>query len=369
MRSKHATEPRDLSAIVNREILPGLAISVSFAALSPLVLGYALYRLLVGRGAAFVPQDAFFLVGVVTAFALAWGLSSCIVAFLKVRHLAVRPLERLASAAAFRMERGSSDPFRLRTRVGELVSLVAIFNRLFGSQDERVAELVALVHAFGHDANRYANHVSGAAYLCLDPVVPSERQGEHLAELPALAVREIAAFQDHLAQTVGIVDNYNRIKGPSFAAVDVVSVANGCLVRLRPEADAKRLALSAALPPSCVVRAHESKLANVIHNLVDNAIKFTPEGGSISLLVGWEKDNLVIAVTDTGCGVPAECRERVFDPAFRAPGTAKVEGQGLGLSFVRSIVRFYGGTCRCDSNPGSGSTFTVALPLRKGKLQ
>ena len=77
----------------------------------------------------------------------------------------------------------------------------------------------------------------------------------------------------------------------------------------------------------------------------------------------------MIAVMDTGCGVPAEYRERVFDPAFRAPGTAKVEGQGLGLSFVRSIVRFYGGTCRCDSNPSSGSTFTVSLPLRQAEVQ
>ena len=362
MRSKRATEARELSAIVRREILPGLAISVSAAALSPFVLGYALYRLLVGRGAAFVPQDAFFLVGVVTAFALAWGLSSCVVAFLKVRHLAVRPLERLASAAVFRMERGSSDPFRLRTRVGELVSLVAIFNRLFGSQDERVAELVALVHAFGHDANRYANHVSGAAYLCLDPVVPSERQGEHLAELPALAVREIAAFQDHLAQTVGIVDNYNRIKGPSFAAVDVVSVANGCLVRLRPEADAKRLALSAALPPSCVVRAHEQKLASVIDNLVGNAIKFTSEGGRIALSVALRSGALVIAVADTGCGIAAEHLGYVFDPGFR--GTSAVEGHGLGLSFVRSVARFYGGTATCSSTPGQGTTFTVTLPLK-----
>ena len=259
-----------------------------------------------------------------------------IVAFLKVRHLAVRPLERLASAAAFRMNRGSSDPFRLKTRVGELVSLVAIFNRLFGSQDERVAELVALIHAFGHDANRYANHVSGAAYLCLDPVVPFERQKEHLAELPALAVWEIAAFQDHLVQTVGIVDNYNRIKGPPFAAVDVVSVAKGCLARLRPEADAKHLALSAAHPSSCVILAHEQKLANVIDNLVGNAIKFTPEGGRITLSVGGQKGALVIAVTDTGCGIAADCRERVFDPGFR--GTAAVEGHGLGLSFVRSVI-------------------------------
>ena len=90
-------------------------------------------------------------------------------------------------------------------------------------------------------------------WICVDQELfgsqdePSARQKEHLAELPALAVREIAAFQDHLVQTVGIVDNYNRIKGPPFAAVDVVSVANACLARLRPEADAKRLVISAAI--------------------------------------------------------------------------------------------------------------------------
>ena len=369
MCSKPATEPRELYAIIRREILPGLALSVSFAAVSPLALGYSLYRLFARGGVAFVPEDAFFLVGLVTSFALAWGLSSCLVAFLKIRHLAAHPLVRLASAAAYRMDRGAVDPFRLKTRVGEFATLIAIFNRLFGSQDARVVELVDLIHAFGHNANRHANHARGKAQLCVDPIVPSERRWTHLAELPRVVLREIDALEDHLVHCVGIVDNYNRIKGPPAAAVDVVAIARACLVRHQPEAAGKRLALTAALPSVCVVRAHEQKLANVLDNLVGNAIKFTPEGGRVVLSVSWRKGSLVIAVTDTGCGVPAEYRERVFDPAFRAPGTAKVEGQGLGLSFVRSIVRFYGGTCRCDSNPGSGSTFTVSLPLKKGKLQ
>ena len=214
MRSKRVSEP--LSAIVRRKILPGLFASVSFSALSPFVLGYALYRLLVG--AALVPQDAFFLVGLVTSFSLAWGLSSCIVAFLKVRHLMVRPLERLASAAAYRTDCGSVEPFRLKTRVREQALLIGVFNRLFGCQDERLAELVDLIHVFGHNASRYSGHVSDKANLCLDPVVPPERRKEHLAELPRVAIEEIGALDDHLCQCVGIVDNYNRIKGPPFAA-------------------------------------------------------------------------------------------------------------------------------------------------------
>ena len=76
----------------------------------------------------------------------------------------------------------------------------------------------------------------------------------------------------------------------------------------------------------------------------------------------------MIAVTDTGCGIAADYLGRVFDPGFR--GTAAVEGHGLGLSFVRSVARFYGGTATCASTLGKGSTFTVTLPLKsKGELE
>ena len=96
--------------------------------------------------------------------------------------------------------------------------------------------------------------------------------------------------------------------------------------------------------------------------------KFTPEGGRITLSVGGQKDALLIAVTDTGCGIVAEQRERIFEPGFR--GTTAVEGRGLGLSFVRSVAHFYGGTVTSSSAPGQGTTFTVSLPLKaKGGLK
>ena len=367
MCSKDLTELPELKELLNRLIVRKHMCSVAVASLLPLLLGYIAYRMVVDLGARLVPQDVFFLIGLFAAIVLAWTLSSVILASAKVNHIAANPLQRFMLGALYRMEHGSTEPFNPKAHFREMALMIAVFNRLFGCQDRCLAELVDVVHVFGHNAGRYARHVGAKAELCLDPMIPVELREAHRAELPDEAIREIDALSDHIELCVQIVDNYNRIKGPPFAEVDVVSVANARIAALRTDANRKRLSLSAALPPSCVVWAHESKLANVIHNLVDNAIKYTPEGGSVSLSVGWEKDDLVIAVTDTGCGVPAEYRERVFDPAFRAPGTAKVEGQGLGLSFVRSIARFYGGTCRCDSNPGSGSTFAVSLPLRKGK--
>lgn len=363
MSSRTLTKRRDFLGIIIWEILPGLFVSETVAVLSPFILGYALYRWVVGGGVQFVPQSAFFLIAMVTAVAFAWGLASLIVAFLKLRHMVIRPIIRLIRAALYRMEHGSPEPFHLKTRIDELLNMVAIFNRFFNFQDQRVEELDDVVAAFGHDAGRFARHISNKVDLCLDPAIPEARRKQHLAELPEYAKREIHALFDHIDLNVGIVQNYNRIKGPPFADVDVVALANARLDELRGEADAKGIDLSAEMPSTCVVRAHEQKIAKIVVNLVDNAIKYTPDGGHVRLTVGWEKGNLVFAVSDTGCGIAAEYRDRVFDPSFRAPETSEIEGRGLGLSFVRSVARFYGGTCVCESTLGKGSTFTVALPL------
>ena len=364
MSSRTLTKRRDFLGIISWEILPGLFVSETIAVLSPFILSYILYKWLVGWGVKFDPQSAYFLIGMVTAVAFAWGLASLIVAFLKLRHMVIRPIMRLVRAACYRMEYGSVEPFHPKTRIEELLNMIAILNRLFRSQDQRVEELDDVVAAFGHDAGRFARHVSNKADLCLDPAIPEARRKQHLAELPEYAKREIHALFDHIDLNVGIVQNYNRIKGPPFADVDVVALANARLDELRGEADAKGIDLAAELPSMCVVRAHEQKIAKIVVNLVDNAIKYTPEGGRVRLTVGWQKGNLVIAVSDTGCGIAAEYRDRVFDPSFRAPETAEIEGRGLGLSFVRSVARFYGGTCACESVLGQGSTFTVALPLQ-----
>ena len=111
--------------------------------------------------------------------------------------------------------------------------------------------------------------------------------------------------------------------------------------------------------------ADRPQLLRVVDNLVANAIKFTPDGGSVRLAAGRAGDCAVIEVTDTGLGIPRAEQQELFNRFFR--GTNAVEkaipGSGLGLAISQVIAEAHGGTIQLESTPGAGSTFRLALPL------
>jgi signal transduction histidine kinase len=109
------------------------------------------------------------------------------------------------------------------------------------------------------------------------------------------------------------------------------------------------------------------KLRQCLVNLCQNAVKFTPAGGTITVAAALEPgERLAIRVQDTGIGIPAEHRERVFDVFYQVDGSSTREygGAGLGLAIVKSFVEAHGGEVSVTSTPGSGSTFSVVLPIR-----
>ena len=99
-------------------------------------------------------------------------------------------------------------------------------------------------------------------------------------------------------------------------------------------------------------------------NLVDNAIKYTPEGGTVTLATGREGIYATVSVRDTGIGLSVEDRERVFEEFYRVRSeqTHGITGTGLGLSLVKRLVEQHQGSISVESEPGKGSTFTVRLP-------
>jgi signal transduction histidine kinase len=112
------------------------------------------------------------------------------------------------------------------------------------------------------------------------------------------------------------------------------------------------------------VRADERKIRQVVLNLLSNAIKFTPEGGRIEV-AAVPRDGLVeVSVSDTGVGIAPEDQEAVFEE-FRQVGTSekKAEGTGLGLTLCRKFIELHGGRIWVQSQVGSGSTFTFAIPV------
>jgi signal transduction histidine kinase len=115
-------------------------------------------------------------------------------------------------------------------------------------------------------------------------------------------------------------------------------------------------------PPSAVVQADEERVLQLIDNLVGNALKFTPNGGRVSIGGFIDSNELRVTVTDTGPGIPEEQRARLFDRFWQARGADR-RGLGLGLPIAKGIAEAHGGRLWVESALGSGSAFHFAMPL------
>jgi len=135
---------------------------------------------------------------------------------------------------------------------------------------------------------------------------------------------------------------------------------------LAPAAEAKGLTTDTQFPDEpVVVSGDREALRQVVDNLLDNAIKYTPPGGRVSLRLGADAGAGVLEVEDTGSGIEPQHLERIFERFYRVDKARSRElgGTGLGLSIVKHFVQAHGGRVFVESVPGKGSTFRVVLPL------
>jgi len=133
-----------------------------------------------------------------------------------------------------------------------------------------------------------------------------------------------------------------------------------------PMAEEKGLSLHVEKSVSVVVYGDGGRLRQVIGNLLDNAIKYTPAPGQVTVSLGQSNGSAYIQVADTGIGIPAKDLPRVFERFYRADparSEAAAPGAGLGLSICRSIVEVHGGAIEIESSPGAGTTVSLQLPL------
>jgi signal transduction histidine kinase len=159
-------------------------------------------------------------------------------------------------------------------------------------------------------------------------------------------------------------------------SVGLRAVVDECLAQLYPQAEGKRLQLQRQIRPDISVMADRARLTQVLLNLLANGIKFTPEGGTIAVAAEARRRTVTITVSDTGVGIPHDQLASVFDEFVQLdPGREQGRlGTGLGLTLSRRLVELMGGSLNLQSEPGSGSVFTIALasgrapaePLAKG---
>jgi signal transduction histidine kinase len=149
--------------------------------------------------------------------------------------------------------------------------------------------------------------------------------------------------------------------------VDLAELAAEAVEAARPAAEEQRLRLELALADAPFVTGDRSRLAQLLDNLVSNALKFTPSGGVVEVSASSADGRARLAVRDTGPGMTQEEVARLFTRFYRTSQAVRqqVQGTGLGLAISMAIAKAHGGTIRVDSTPGGGSTFTVDLPIRQ----
>ena len=148
--------------------------------------------------------------------------------------------------------------------------------------------------------------------------------------------------------------------------MDLVSAAQQTVRIMRPFAEKKDIVIDEELPKRAEIHADEQKIRQLILILVDNAVKYTPEHGRISVRVQEEKGNVELFVSDTGIGIAPEHQERIFERFYRVDKarSRRMGGNGLGLAIAREIVEAHGGSITLESEPGNGTTFRVQLKAR-----
>lgn len=147
--------------------------------------------------------------------------------------------------------------------------------------------------------------------------------------------------------------------------IDLEAVARPIVQSFGPQAAAKNVNLELRALRPAIIEADEQRLSQVFVNLIDNALRFTPEGGSVTITLDVDRGHAIVRVADTGMGIPYKDLPYVFERFYvvdrsRARG---VSGAGLGLSIVKQIVEAHHGTAIVESTLGSGTQFTVRIPI------
>lgn len=274
---------------------------------------------------------------------------------------ALRPMRVLATAARkIGIEQLQE---RLPTRgTGDEVDEVAqAFNETLARLENSVGQMQQFTASISHELRTPLTALRGEAEIAL----LEARSVEEYKHVLASQLEEFDKLSHMINQLLVLASAEAGEIQWTDQSVDLSALCTSLAEQVDPVAAAKKIALQTNAEPNVNVRGDASWIERVILNLVDNAIKFTPEGGRVLVTVTAENGKAVLRVKDTGVGIPPESLPHIFERFYRAePSRSKqIEGVGLGLALVRWIVEKHRGRIAVESQPSHGSTFTAALPL------
>lgn len=175
--------------------------------------------------------------------------------------------------------------------------------------------------------------------------------------------KESVRMTELLTQLLSLARFENGNVKLEIEGIDLSMTAEDVLSSLSYKAEDKRIELKGVIEDKIEVQGDRTLLTRMLINIVDNSIRYTPEGGHVTLELKRTDREAVIKVIDDGIGISEKDLPHIFERFYQADSSHSGEGSGLGLSMVKSIIQIHKGTITCDSREGKGTTFTVTLPL------
>lgn len=284
-----------------------------------------------------------------------------------------RPVEQLADAAR-EIAAGNWNTKVPVTSSDELGALAKSFNRMTGELLEHKEQLLKAerVAAWRELARRLAHELKNPMFplqLTVENLIRARQQTpEQFEEVFQESSSTLLAEISNLKTIVSRFSEFSRMPQPQFQSVQINHIVQNVARLLQAQLQSGnripvecKLELSRAPQP---IAADPDLLYRAVSNLAFNALDAMPEGGSLTLRTRDGANGVLVEISDTGIGLSADERERLFTPYY----TSKADGTGLGLAIVQSIVSDHGGRISVRSQPGQGTTFVIELPRNLDKL-
>lgn len=268
----------------------------------------------------------------------------------------VSGIRRVSDAAARIAEGDFSQRVEQKNDGAEIDDLVSVFNAMTANTEHLLTELRDVTDNVAHDLRTPLTRIRTIAEITISGPQDLASYREAIIDIAEDSSGMIAMINSMLEIT-RIENNFEALKTSTFSLSAQLRQAYEIFSM---QAEEKNLEFTLSLPDHDVmIDADKLKLQRVISNLLDNAVKFTPENGRVALSLTEEPDALVMRVADSGVGISDADKKHIFERFFRADESRTKPGNGLGLSMVHAIVLAHGASIEVSDTEGGGTTFTI----------